>query len=81
MAKILTVSRKSITPLRPSYNECCFVNNFPVPIKSCNVIQKSQAEWTDLFQSDFIKHLWLHILQIILIGYEKVHFQRGWYDK
>ena len=35
----------------------------------------------DLFQSDFIKHLWLHILPIILIGYEKVRFQRRWYDK
>ena len=35
----------------------------------------------NLFQSDFVKPLWLRILPIILISYKKVLFQRHWFDK
>ena len=44
-------------------------------------MQKSQAKRMNLFQSDFVKPLWPNILPIILIGFEKVPFQRHWYDK
>ena len=42
-------------PPSPPQNECCFVDIFPTPIKSCNVMQKSQTKGMNLFQSDFIK--------------------------
>ena len=52
-----------------------------MPIKSCNVMQKSQAKWMNLFQSDFVKPQWLHILPIFLISNEKARFQQHWFDK
>ena len=44
-------------------------------------MQKSQAKCMNLFQSDFVKPLWLKILLEILIGYQKVRLQKHWYDK
>ena len=44
-----------LPPSPPPQNECCFVDIFPMPIKSCNVMQKSQAKWMNLFQSDFVE--------------------------
>ena len=42
-------------PPPPPQNDSCFVDIFPTPIKSCNVMQKSQTKGMNLFQSDFVK--------------------------
>ena len=45
MTPLLTKEEDPIEdPPPPPQNECCFVDIFPTPIKSCNVMQKSQAK-------------------------------------
>ena len=54
----------------------------PMPIKSNVMLCKNRSQnEIYLFQSDFVKALWLHILPMILINYKKVRSQGHWYDK
>ena len=57
MTPLLTKEDDPIEAPPPPHtqNECCFVDIFPTPIKSCNVMQKSQTKGMNLFQSDFVK--------------------------